>query len=87
MKILEAQSATLTNYEVYTHLLDQRARYEAQGKKRRGIPFLRLFLLDSSTLCTRKSGHQIVANSTKVLEISKPSSERYGTISPFDRRN
>lgn len=28
MKILEAQSATLTNYEVYTHLVDQGKRYE-----------------------------------------------------------
>ncbi|TVY40335.1 DNA-directed RNA polymerase III subunit [Lachnellula occidentalis] len=27
MKILEAQSATLTNYEVYTHLVDQGNRY------------------------------------------------------------
>jgi hypothetical protein len=36
MKILEAQSATLTNYEVYTHLMDQRARYakkEMQGRR------------------------------------------------------
>ncbi|TVY56221.1 DNA-directed RNA polymerase III subunit rpc9 [Lachnellula cervina] len=28
MKILEAQSATLTNYEVYTHLVDQGNRYQ-----------------------------------------------------------
>ncbi|KAF4637174.1 hypothetical protein G7Y89_g911 [Cudoniella acicularis] len=28
MKILEAQAATLTNYEVYTHLVDQRVRHE-----------------------------------------------------------
>lgn len=36
MKILEAQSATLTNYEVYTHLLDQERRFalrEAAKKK------------------------------------------------------
>jgi formate dehydrogenase maturation protein FdhE len=36
MKILEAQSATLTNYEVYTHLVEQRARYakkEMQGRR------------------------------------------------------
>jgi len=36
MKILEAQSATLTNYEVYTHLQAQRARYakkEMQGRR------------------------------------------------------
>jgi hypothetical protein len=28
MKILEAQSATLTNYEVYKHLVDQGKRYQ-----------------------------------------------------------
>lgn len=36
MKIIEAQSATLTNYEVYTHLQEQRARYakkEMQGRR------------------------------------------------------
>jgi hypothetical protein len=32
MKILEAQSATLTNYEVYTHLMDQQARYKARHR-------------------------------------------------------
>ncbi|CAL3963285.1 hypothetical protein PZA11_000952 [Diplocarpon coronariae] len=31
MKILEAQSATLTNYEVYTHLTEQRTRYSRKG--------------------------------------------------------
>jgi len=35
MKILEAQSATLTNYEVYTHLIDQRARYRKKGLRGR----------------------------------------------------
>ncbi|KAL2069956.1 hypothetical protein VTL71DRAFT_14636 [Oculimacula yallundae] len=35
MKILEAQSATLTNYEVYTHLTEQRARYAKKGIKGR----------------------------------------------------
>ncbi len=35
MKILESQSATLTNYEVYTHLMDQRARYAKKGMKGR----------------------------------------------------
>jgi hypothetical protein len=35
MKILEAQSATLTNYEVYTHLTVQRARYAKKGMKGR----------------------------------------------------
>jgi len=38
MKILESQSALLTNYEVYEHL---RARYAQPGKKRRGPPNLR----------------------------------------------
>lgn len=33
MKIVEAQSATLTNFEVYSHLLDQRARYKARNRK------------------------------------------------------
>jgi hypothetical protein len=35
MKILEAQSATLTNYEVYVHLKEQRARYAKRLKGRR----------------------------------------------------
>ncbi|CAG8970896.1 hypothetical protein HYALB_00000875 [Hymenoscyphus albidus] len=34
MKILEAQSATLTNYEVYTHLLDQEERFASRTKAR-----------------------------------------------------
>jgi hypothetical protein len=37
MKILEAQSAVLTNYEVYQHLVDQSAARRARpgrGKKR-----------------------------------------------------
>lgn len=34
MKILEAQSATLTNYEVYQHLTEQRTKY-ANVKGRR----------------------------------------------------
>ncbi|CAI4212540.1 unnamed protein product [Parascedosporium putredinis] len=38
MKILEAQNAVLTNYEVYKHLTEQRERY-AQDK-RRGPPNL-----------------------------------------------
>jgi hypothetical protein len=33
MKILESQSATLTNYEVYQHLKDQRIRYSTTGLK------------------------------------------------------
>lgn len=36
MKILEAQNAILTNYEVYSHLHEQRERY-AQPK-RKGPP-------------------------------------------------
>ncbi|KAM4059219.1 RNA polymerase rpb4 domain-containing protein [Hirsutella rhossiliensis] len=38
MKIVESQSAVLTNYEVYQHLTEQRQRYK-QGK-RRGPPNL-----------------------------------------------
>ncbi|KAG5914836.1 hypothetical protein E4U53_004579 [Claviceps sorghi] len=38
MKILEAQSAVLSNYEVYQHLTDQRDRYKQT--KRRGPPNL-----------------------------------------------
>lgn len=38
MKILEAQSAVLTNYEVYEHLTEQRERYKSA--KRRGPPNL-----------------------------------------------
>jgi hypothetical protein len=33
MKILEAQSAILTNYEVYAHLKEQRARYSRGNLK------------------------------------------------------
>ncbi|KAI9158642.1 Calcitonin peptide-receptor component protein [Paramyrothecium foliicola] len=36
MKVLEAQAAVLTNYEVFQHALDQRDRYKQ--KKRRGPP-------------------------------------------------
>jgi hypothetical protein len=35
MKILESQSATLTNYEVFQHLQEQRARYHKPGVKGR----------------------------------------------------
>ncbi|KAF9768938.1 hypothetical protein IL306_013706 [Fusarium sp. DS 682] len=38
MKILESQSAVLTNYEVYQHVVDQRERYK--NAKRRGPPNL-----------------------------------------------
>ncbi|KAF5631867.1 RNA polymerase III subunit C17 [Fusarium tjaetaba] len=38
MKILEAQSAVLTNYEVYQHVSEQRERYK--NAKRRGPPNL-----------------------------------------------
>ncbi|KAG9231056.1 DNA-directed RNA polymeras-like protein III subunit RPC9 [Amylocarpus encephaloides] len=34
MKILEAQSAALTNYEVYTHLVQQDERYERRKTER-----------------------------------------------------
>ena len=35
MKILEAQSAVLTNYEVYTHLINEREKYKKEYKGRR----------------------------------------------------
>lgn len=38
MKVIESQSAVLTNYEVYQHLVDQRDRYKKT--KRRGPPNL-----------------------------------------------
>ncbi|RGP75863.1 DNA-directed rna polymerase iii subunit rpc9 [Fusarium sporotrichioides] len=38
MKIIESQSAVLTNYEVYQHLTEQRERYK--NAKRRGPPNL-----------------------------------------------
>jgi hypothetical protein len=34
MKILEVQSAALTNYEVYTHLKEQQERYKRERKER-----------------------------------------------------
>lgn len=36
MKILEAQNATLSNYEVYSHLKAMRKDYQSQKPKRRG---------------------------------------------------
>lgn len=38
MKVIESQSAVLSNYEVYQHLVDQRDRYKKT--KRRGPPNL-----------------------------------------------
>lgn len=39
MKVLEAQSATLTNYEVYTHLVDQEKRYaQREAAKKKALP-------------------------------------------------
>jgi hypothetical protein len=35
MKIIEAQSAVLTNYEVYTHLIEQRDKYASKGLSER----------------------------------------------------
>lgn len=39
MKVIESQSAVLTNYEVYQHVVDQRERYK-KNNKRRGPPNL-----------------------------------------------
>lgn len=38
MKVIESQSAVLSNYEVYQHIADQRARYKQ--KRHRGPPNL-----------------------------------------------
>ena len=48
MKILEAQSAVLSNYEVYQHLADQKYRYK-QGKHR-GPSNLEMVVRDVRTL-------------------------------------
>lgn len=40
MKVIESQSAVLSNYEVYQHLVDQRRRYKPT--KRRGPPNLEM---------------------------------------------
>ncbi|PNY26408.1 DNA-directed RNA polymerase III subunit RPC9 [Tolypocladium capitatum] len=40
MKVIESQSAVLSNYEVYQHLVDQRQRYKPT--KRRGPPNLEM---------------------------------------------
>lgn len=36
MKVMEAQSATLTNYEVYNHLMEQEIKHK--GQKKRKLP-------------------------------------------------
>lgn len=36
MKILEAQNATLSNFEVYSHLKAMRKDYQSQKPRRRG---------------------------------------------------
>jgi hypothetical protein len=48
MKILEAESAQLTNYEVLTHLTEQRARYASKG--RRGPPNLETVVREVSAV-------------------------------------
>lgn len=47
MKILESQSAVLTNYEVHQHLSEQRQRYK-QGM-RRGPPNLETVVREVAT--------------------------------------
>ena len=34
MKVIEAQSATLTNYEVYNHLMEQETKHKGQRKRK-----------------------------------------------------
>lgn len=38
MKIIEAQNAVLTNYEVYTHLIESESRFSARHKKEHRRP-------------------------------------------------
>lgn len=70
MKILEAQSAVLTNYEVYQHVSEQRERYK--NAKRRGPPnletvvrevrfFIHIKLMPRSTTDTLHSSSNIFA--------------------------
>ncbi|ELR06798.1 hypothetical protein VC83_04264 [Pseudogymnoascus destructans] len=46
MKILEAQSAVLTNYEVYTHLSELRERYAKERKNKRGLGNLQTIVME-----------------------------------------
>jgi len=46
MKILEAQSAVLTNYEVYTHLSELRQRYAKERKNKRGPGNLQTIVME-----------------------------------------
>ncbi|KFY27162.1 hypothetical protein V491_01002 [Pseudogymnoascus sp. VKM F-3775] len=46
MKILEAQSAVLTNYEVYTHLSELRERYAKERKNKRGPGNLQTIVME-----------------------------------------
>jgi hypothetical protein len=48
MKIVEAQSAVLSNYELYQHLTDQRDRYKQ--KKHRGPPTLETVVREVSPM-------------------------------------
>lgn len=52
MRIVESQSAVLSNYEVYQHLVDQRQRYR-NDNKRRGPPNLETVVREVGpvTLC------------------------------------
>lgn len=47
MKIIESQSAVLSNYEVYQHLIDQRDTYKKE--KRRGPSNLGTVVKEVST--------------------------------------
>ncbi|KAI9746026.1 MAG: hypothetical protein M1818_000707 [Claussenomyces sp. TS43310] len=67
MKIVEVQSATLTNYEVYTHLTEQRARHELRGKKRRGPGNFETVVKEVGT-CDSDGGQKDCAYSKKLLD-------------------
>ncbi|KAH6672979.1 DNA-directed RNA polymeras-like protein III subunit RPC9 [Halenospora varia] len=46
MKILEAQAATLTNYEVYTHLQEQKLRHAEANRRPGNLNTMRKEVLD-----------------------------------------
>lgn len=38
MKILESQSAVLSNFEVYQHLLSEQAKYQKNHERKKQVP-------------------------------------------------
>lgn len=61
MKIIESQSAVLSNFEVYQHVTEQRTRYKKV--KRRGPPNLETVIREVSFLSTTHNiGHKPVSD-------------------------